>query len=124
MRDENRIATEIVKSAIRVHKELGPGLLESAYQKVLSHLLIDKGYIVELEKPQPILFEGKKIEAGYRLDMLVNDKVIVELKTVEEFNKVHLAQVITYLKLSQCKLGLLLNFNVRLMKHGIKRVVL
>ena len=124
MKEENRIAADIVHTSIRVHKELGPGLLESAYQAILAHALVKEGYKVELEKPQPVYFEGERVDVGYRLDMLVNDKVIVELKAVEELNKVHLAQVLTYLKLSGCRLGLLINFNVKLLKHGIKRVIL
>lgn len=124
MKEENKIATDVVNAAFRVHKELGPGLLESAYQAALAHVLIKDGFKVELEKVQPVFFEGKRIDVGYRLDMLVNDKVIVELKAVEAIKDIHLAQVITYLKLSNCRLGILLNFNVRLLKNGIKRVVL
>ncbi|MCC5927644.1 MAG: GxxExxY protein [Cyclobacteriaceae bacterium] len=124
MIEENRIASGIVNAAIRVHKQLGPGLLESAYQAALVHVLLKEGYKAEKEKIQPIRFEDEIIDAGYRIDVMVNDKVIVELKAVKEFNKIHIAQLITYLKLSQCKLGLLLNFNVQLMKHGIKRIIL
>lgn len=124
MEEENRIAKEIVNGAIRVHRALGPGLLESAYQASLAHVLNSKGLQVELEKAQPVIFEGNKLDVGYRLDMLINNKVIVELKAVEEINKIHMAQVLTYLRLTNCRLGLLLNFNVMLMKHGIKRVIL
>lgn len=123
MEEENRIAKDVVESAIEVHRHLGPGLLESAYQATLSYLLIKKGYKVETEKSQPVEFEDIKLEVGYRLDLLINEKVIVELKTVEKLNKIHLAQILTYLKLSKCKLGLLLNFNVVLMRDGIKRVI-
>jgi GxxExxY protein len=124
MKEENKIASDIVNAAIHTHRELGPGLLESAYQAVLAHLLTKEGYRVEQEKPQPVYFEDEKLDVGYRLDLLINDKVIVELKAVEELNKVHMAQILTYLRLSKCRLGLLLNFNVELMKHGIKRVIL
>lgn len=124
MHEENKIATDVVNAAFRVHKALGPGLLESAYQAALAHVLLKDGFKVELEKSQPVNFEGEKINVGYRLDMLINDKVIVELKAVDAFKDIHIAQVITYLKLSECRLGILLNFNVRLLKNGIKRVVL
>ncbi|MFD2532969.1 GxxExxY protein [Gracilimonas halophila] len=123
MEEENRIAKDIVESAIRVHRKLGPGLLESAYQAALAYLLIKKGYKVEKEKDQPVQFEEVKLDVGYRIDLLVNEKVVVELKTVDKLSKIHLAQTLTYLKLSKCRLGLLLNFNVLLMKDGIKRVI-
>ncbi|WP_069133141.1 GxxExxY protein [Rhodohalobacter halophilus] len=124
MVEENKIAASVVNSAIRVHRELGPGLLESAYQAALSHVLINEGFKVEKEKPQHIYFEGERIDCGYRIDLLINDKVIVELKAVESLKKIHTAQILTYLKLSGCRLGIILNFNVRLLKHGIKRVIL
>lgn len=123
MEEENRIAKDVVLCAIRVHRKLGAGLLESAYQAALAHLLIKKGYKVEKEKSQPVQFEDIKLDVGYRIDLLINEKVIIEVKCVEKLNKVHLAQTLTYLKLSNCKLGLLLNFNVVLMKDGIKRVI-
>lgn len=124
MKEENEISRAVVNGAIIVHRALGPGLLESAYQASLAHLLVKKGYKVELEKPQPVTFQDLKLDTGYRLDMLINEKVIVELKAVESLNDIHMAQILTYLKLSKCKLGLILNFNVRLMKNGIKRVIL
>ncbi|WP_441000666.1 GxxExxY protein [Fodinibius sp. SL11] len=124
MDEENRIASNIVNATIEIHRELGPGLLEYAYQAVLAHFLLKEGYKVEIEKPQPVYFDGEKLDVGYRLDLLINEKVIDELKAVEELNRIHMAQVLTYLKLSECRLGLLLNFNVELMKHGIKRVIL
>jgi len=123
MEEENRIASAIVNAGIRVHRELGPGLLESAYQAVLAYVLIDEGFKVEQEKTQPVYFEGKRIDCGYRIDLMINEKVIVELKAVERLSNIHTAQVLTYLKLSGCKLGILLNFNVRLLKHGIKRII-
>ena len=124
MKEENRIAKIVVDGAIKVHRTLGPGLLESAYQAALAHVLISKGLNVELEKSQPVLYEETKLDVGYRLDMLINNKVIIELKAVEELSKIHMAQVLTYLRLSKCRLGLLLNFNVLLMKDGIKRIIL
>ncbi len=120
---ENQIAKIIVNSAFRVHKELGPGLLENAYQECLFYELKQAGLFVEKEKPMPLIYKDVKLDIGYRLDLLVERKVIVELKSVQELTDVHLAQVITYLKLSGCKLGFLINFNVKYIKHGIKRVV-
>lgn len=124
MVDENKIAASVVNAAIRVHRELGPGLLESAYQAALSYVLINEGFKVEQEKPQHIFFEGERINCGYKIDLLVNDKVIVELKAVDQLKKIHTAQILTYMKLAGCRLGLILNFNVRLLKQGIKRVIL
>ncbi len=124
MKEENEISRAVVDGAIKVHRALGPGLLESAYQASLAHLLMKEGYKVELEKPQPVKFQEVELDTGYRLDMLINEKVIIELKAVESLNDIHMAQILTYLKLSKCKLGMILNFNVRLMKSGIKRVVL
>lgn len=122
MSDE--LTEAIIGCAIEVHRELGPGLLESAYRQCLRHLLVEGGFEVEAEKPMPVVFRELKIEQGYRLDLLVEKKVVVELKCVEAFTDVHLAQILTYMKLGNYPLGLLLNFNVKLMKHGIKRVSL
>ena len=121
--NENELSHLILKCALTVHSELGPGLLESAYEECLFYELKQCGLNVEKQKVLPLVYKGIKLDAGYRLDLLVNNKVVVEIKSVEAFNDVHLAQVITYLKLSGCKLGLLLNFNVRSLKEGIKRVV-
>ena len=120
---ENEIAKTIFESALHVHKELGPGLLESAYEECLSYVLNNKGLYVERQKPLPLVFEKIKLEAGYRVDLFVENKVIIEIKSVEALNNVHLAQILTYLRLSNCKLGLLINFNVTLIKNGFKRVV-
>ncbi len=106
-----------------MHKALGPGLLEKAYQECLYYKLQQDGLKVEKEKPMPLIFEEVKLECGYRIDLLVENKVIVELKSVEVLNDVHLAQTLTYIKLGDYKLGLLINFNVALLKQGIKRVV-
>ncbi|NOX85687.1 MAG: GxxExxY protein [Chlorobi bacterium] len=121
--NENEISRVIVGCALKVHKALGPGLLESAYEECLFYELDKEGLIVQKQKPLPLVYEDVKLDVGYRVDLLVENKVIIEIKAVEELNDVHLAQVLTYLKLSGCKLGLLINFNVALIKHGIRRVV-
>ena len=118
------IATDIVDSAIKVHRTLGLGLLESAYQQCHAYELRQRGRKVLTEVALPLHYEGRHIDAGYRLDMLVEDAVIIENKTVESLLPIHEAQPLTYLKLSGCKIGFLLNWNVKLMKNGIKRVVL
>lgn len=121
---ENEISNKVIGCAIEVHRKLGPGLLESAYQECLCYELILQGLKVEREKPMPIIYKDIQINQGYRLDLLVEDKVVIEIKTVEAFKDVHLAQTLTYLKLGNYKLGLLLNFNVTVLREGIKRVVL
>ena len=124
MEKENHLATLVLDCAFTVHRNLGPDLLESAYQMALESELHERGISYEAQKPQPLEYKGRQLETAYRLDLLVNGLVVVELKSVEAINDVHLAQVLTYMKLSGCKLGLLLNFNVSLMKHGIKRLIL
>jgi GxxExxY protein len=120
---ENELAKEVIGCAITVHRSLGPGLLENAYQQCLAYELKNLGLSVEVEKPMPLIYEEVEMDCGYRIDILVENKLIIELKSVIELNDVHLAQTLTYLKLSGCKLGLLINFNVAILKHGIKRVV-
>jgi len=120
---ENEISKLIVESALKVHKALGPGLLESSYEECLLYELRKRDLEVAKQKALPLIYEDVKLEIGYRIDLLVEDKVIIEVKSVEALNDVHLAQTLTYLKLSDCKLGLLINFNVALVKNGIKRVV-
>jgi len=120
---ENEIANKIIGCAIEVHKALGPGLLESAYQECLFYKLKKEGLKVVNEKPMPLVFEEVQLECGYRIDLLVENKVVIEIKSVEGLNDVHLAQTLTYLKLGDYKLGLLINFNVALLKNGIKRIV-
>ncbi|HAF29728.1 MAG TPA: GxxExxY protein [Bacteroidales bacterium] len=120
---ENEIAHKIVGAAIEVHKSLGPGLLESAYQECLDYKLTQLGLKTKKEKPMPLVFEEVKLECGYRIDILVEDKVVIEIKSVESINDVHLAQILTYMRLGNYKLGLLINFNVSLLKNGIKRVI-
>jgi|SRR5690606_9352204 GxxExxY protein len=120
---ENQIANKIIGSSLEVHKALGPGLLESAYQECLFYKLMKEGLMVEKQKPMPLIFQEVKLEIGYRIDILVENKVVIEIKSVEALNDVHLAQTLTYLRLGDFKLGLLINFNVSLLKHGIKRVI-
>ena len=120
----NDITHEILDSAYKVHSALGPGLLESAYQACLVYELRKKGLSVEVEKALPLIYEEMKLECGYRIDILVENQVVVELKCVEAFRDVHTAQVLTYLKLSGCKVGLLLNFYTKSLKNGIKRLIL
>jgi GxxExxY protein len=124
MADIEMIATDVVDCAIKVHKTLGPGLLESAYQFCHAFELKKRGWEVEVEVKLPLHYEDQKIDVGYRIDTLINKLVIVENKTVESILPVHEAQLLTYMKLSSCKIGFLLNWNVTLMKHGIKRFVL
>lgn len=119
----DELTDKVIGSAIRVHKELGPGLLESAYQECLFYVLKKEGLSVEKEKPIPIKFEDVELDCGYRIDLLVENRLVLELKSVESLNKVHFAQVLSYLKLGNFPLGLLLNFNVSLMKNGIKRII-
>ena len=122
-KSENEIANQIIGCAIEVHKSLGPGLLESAYKECLFYKLRQEGLLVEKEKPMPLVFEEVKLECGYRIDLLVERKVVIELKSVESLTDVYLAQTLTYMKLGNYKLGLLINFNVALLKHGIRRVI-
>ena len=120
----NQITHEILDSAYKVHTALGPGLLESAYRTCLAYELRNKGLKVEEEKPVPIIYEEVKLECGYRMDLLVEDAVVVELKTVDLFMDVHFAQILTYLRFGEKKVGLLINFNVKSLKNGIKRFVI
>jgi len=124
MEDIETIAKDVVDAAIKVHRALGPGLLESAYQQCHAYELRQRGRKVLIEVTLPLTYEGQKIDAGYRIDVWVDNLVIVENKTVEALLPIHEAQLMTYLKLSGCKIGFLLNWNVTLMKHGIKRVVM
>lgn len=120
---ENELSNLIIGHAIEVHKALGVGLLESAYQECLYFDLLQSGLYVEKQKPMPIVYKDVKLEHGYRIDLLVENRVVVEIKTVEGFTDVHTAQVLTYLRLGHYKLGLLINFNVVLLKNGIKRII-
>jgi GxxExxY protein len=120
---ENELSNLIINRALKVHSALGPGLLESSYKECLYYELLQAGLFVEKEKALPLVYEDVKLECGYRVDLFVEQKLIVEIKSVESITDVYLAQVLTYLRLSGCKLGLLLNFNVASMRNGIRRVV-
>jgi GxxExxY protein len=120
---ENDISKIVFESALRVHQTLGPGLLESAYEECLFYELKKHNLKIEKQKQLPLVYEEVKLDAGYRIDIIIEDKFIVEIKSVEALNDVHLAQLLTYLRLSNCKLGLLINFNVNLLKNGVKRVI-
>jgi GxxExxY protein len=120
----DEISKKIIGCAIEVHKTLGPGLLESAYRECLYYDLIQSGLVVEKEKPMPIIYKEVKLDHGYRMDLVVNNRIVVEIKTVDAFTDVHIAQLLTYLKLGNYNLGLLINFHVALLKQGIKRLIL
>lgn len=119
---ENELSEKIIACALKVHSALGPGLLESAYEECLFYEIAKLNLKVEKQKALPLVYEEVKLEVGYRIDLLVENKLIVEVKAVEALSDIHLAQILTYLKLSDCRLGLLINFNVTLLKYGIKRV--
>jgi GxxExxY protein len=119
----NEISRRVIGAAISVHRELGPGLLESAYEACLAHELTTLGMRIERQKALPVVYRGVRLDCGYRLDLVAEEKVLVELKAVEKIDKIHEAQLMSYLKLSGCKLGLLINFNVRVLKDGIHRIV-
>jgi len=119
--EDNELTGLIIGKAIEVHRHLGPGLLESAYQECLHYELINEGLKVKKEKPLPIIYKEIKLNHGYRIDLLVENKIVIELKTVECFTDVHTAQILTYMKLGNFPLGLLINFHTKLLKNGIKR---
>lgn len=121
--NENELSNKVIGTAIKVHQALGPGLLESAYKECLFFELEMMGFFVEKEKPVPLVYKEVKLECGYRIDILVENKIVIEIKSVDALNDVHLAQTLTYLKIGNFKLGLLMNFNVVLLKDGIRRVV-
>ncbi len=121
--DLNLLTEKIIGCAIKVHRELGPGLLESTYEKCLAFELADQGLDVENQKELPVSYRGMTLDCGYRIDLLVNDKVIIELKSVDKILPIHHAQILSYLKMSNRKLGLLINFNVEFLKEGIRRIV-
>jgi len=120
---ENDLSNIIIGLAIDVHSVLGPGLLESAYKESLFYKIGKAGLYVEKEKPMPLIFEEVKLECGYRIDLLIENKLVIELKSVEALTDVHFAQTLTYMKLGNYKLGLLMNFNVVKLKDGIKRII-
>lgn len=123
MKHENEIATEILDAAFKIHRAIGPGLLESAYKECLFYELKKTTLYVQKEVALPLIYEEVKLECGYRADLLVENSVLVELKSVEALTDLHLAQTLTYLRLANCKLGLLINFNSQYLKDGIKRVI-
>jgi GxxExxY protein len=120
---ENEIGRDIVHCALSVHKNLGPGLLESTYQACLAYELHQAGLFVLKEAPLPVVYKDVNLECGYRLDLWINNKVIIEIKAVDMLSDIHLAQILTYLKLTENRLGFLINFNVSKIKQGIRRVV-
>lgn len=122
--DIEKVFKTVLDCSFKVHTALGPGLLESAYEECLYYELLKSGLSVQKQKPLPLVYEEVKLDAGYRVDLLVENKVIVEIKSVESLADIHMAQILTYLKLSGCKLGLLANFNVKHLKNGIRRVIL
>jgi len=122
--DINPLSNEIIGAAMQVHRALGPGLLESAYEACLAHELTARQLRYDRQRPIPITYEGEVIEVGFRADFVVEDAILLELKAVERFQPIYLAQVLTYLKLTGLQLGLLINFNVKILQSGIRRVVL
>lgn len=119
----NQITEVIIGCAIEVHKHLGPGLLESAYEECLAYELQNAGFNVEKQKPVPVVYKEVKLDCCYRIDILVENSIVIELKTVDSINPVHEAQILSYLKFAKKKVGLLINFNVKLLKHGLRRYV-
>lgn len=120
---ENQLTQCVIGTAIEVHRNLGPGLLESVYKECLAHALTKAGLDVRTEVPIPVWYEGAKLSCGYRLDILVEGRLVVEIKSVDQINALHMAQVLTYLRLGDFRLGLLLNFNVVLLKDGCRRLI-
>lgn len=120
---ENELSKIVFDCALKVHQNLGPGLLESAYEECLFYELRKTGLEIQKQKSLPLVYEEVKLDIGYRIDIIIENKLIIEVKSVDALNEVHFAQLLTYLKLTDCKLGLLINFNVTLIKNGIKRVV-
>ena len=120
---DNELTSKIIECAIKVHKVLGPGLLESAYKECLYYELVKSELLVEKEKPLPLIYEEVKLDCGYRMDLLIEKKVIIEIKSVDALNDIHLVQTLTYLRLNKTRIGLLINFNVVKLVDGIKRIV-
>ena len=120
---ENELAKIVFECGMKIHRTLGPGLLESAYEACLHYELLKHNLHVEKQVPMPLIYEEVKLEAGYRIDLKVENKLIIEVKSVDGLNDLHMAQILTYLRLSECKLGLLINFNSVLFKDGVRRVV-
>ena len=121
--DIDRITKSIIGAAIQVHRVLSPGLLESAYEACLAYDLMELGYLIEKQKPIPLIYKTMTLDCAYRLDLLVENQVVVEVKSIDQIMPIHQAQILSYLKLSGCKVGLLINFNVKLLKNGIQRII-
>jgi GxxExxY protein len=120
----NELTRIVIGCAIEVHKCLGPGLLESAYEECLTYDLINKGLNIKRQHPVPVVYKDIKLDCGYRIDIVVENSIVVELKSVDAINPVHEAQILTYMKFSKKTIGLLINFNVTVLKHGIKRYIM
>ena len=123
MKKINDITEKIIGAAIAVHRELGPGLLESAYEACLAYEIARQGFAVERQKELPVKYRNVKLDCGYRIDLLVERKVIIEIKAIDKLAPIHTAQLLSYLKLSGCRVGLLINFNVKVLKDGIRRLI-
>ena len=123
-KEVTQLSYEIIGFAIKVHKKLGPGLLESAYTECLFYELVERGLKAEKQKPLPLIYKEVRLDAGYRIDLFIEDQIVVEIKSIDALADIHMAQILTYMKLSECKLGLLVNFNVLHLKEGIRRVIL
>jgi len=121
--NENEISYKIIGAALELHKTIGPGLLESAYENALAFDLREMGFVVKQQVPMPFVYKNVKQDVGYRIDLIVNEKVIIEVKSTENLAPVHFAQTLTYLRLSNLKLALLINFNTKMLKDGIHRIV-
>lgn len=120
---ENEIATKVIGLAIEVHRALGPGLLENAYEECLFYKINNSGLRAEKQKPMPLVYEGVRLECGYRIDIVVENKLVIEVKSVDAVHPIHLAQTLTYLRLGDYRLALLINFNVEMLRDGIRRVI-
>lgn len=123
MMTENELATKVIGLAIEIHRTLGPGLLENAYEECLFYKILESGLYAVKQQPMPLVFEGVKLECGYRIDLIVESKLVVEVKSVDAIHPIHLAQTLTYLRLGDFRLALLINFNVEYLRDGIKRVI-
>ncbi len=122
--NENELSKIVFEAGLKIHRQLGPGLLESSYEECLYYELMKTGLKIERQRALPLVYESVKLDAGYRTDLLIEKKLIVEIKSVDALNDIHVSQVLTYMKLSGCKLGLLINFNTVLFKEGVKRLIL
>ena len=120
---DNDLTQLVIQEAMKIHNNLGPGLLESVYESCLAYKLNEIGLFVERQKPIPVIFEGQKMDCGFRADLIINNRIIIEVKAIEALADIHKAQVLTYLKITNLRIGLLMNFNVNLLKDGLKRII-